>query len=241
MDARDNAPMTDTGDDDAGAVTDQPETEAHDRRSGLSWPLVVALVVAFAWLGGAFGWFIADRPADADSVDAGFCLDMIAHHEQAVEMALLELANGESPVVRGFAQEVVIFQQYEIGRMDEQLADWDMLRQDRGPTAMKWMGMATPADAMPGMATKRQLDQLRETKGAAADALFLDLMAEHHRGGLHMAGYAAQHAKDGDVRALAGVMKRNQSIEINEYRATALRLGFDIEIEPWVEAKAAGH
>ncbi|MBI3256366.1 MAG: hypothetical protein HYZ59_01110, partial [Actinobacteria bacterium] len=49
------------------------------------------------------------------------------------------------------------------------------------------------------------------------------------------------HAKDGDVRALAGVMKRNQSIEINEYRATALRLGFDIEIEPWVEAKAAGH
>lgn len=204
-------------------------------QSGLSWPLVLALVLACAWLAGALSWYIAERPAAADSVDAGFCLDMIAHHEQAVEMALIELANGESPVVKGFAQEVVIFQQYEIGRMDEQLGDWDMTRQDRGKAAMAWMEMPTPADAMPGMATAKQLAALRQAKGAAADALFLDLMAEHHRGGLHMTSYAAKKADDGDVAELASVMTRNQSVEINEYAATAKRLGFDIEIEPWTE------
>ncbi len=217
------------------------DQDANEQRSGPSWPRVIVLVVAFAWLAGAFGWFIADRPATPGSVDAGFCLDMIAHHEQAVEMALMELANGESPVVKGFAQEVVIFQQYEIGRMDEQLADWGMVRQDRGTTAMKWMGMAVPANAMPGMATQKQLTQLRESKGAAADGLFLDLMAEHHRGGVHMASYAAEHAKDAGVRALGAAMKRNQSIEINEYRDTVTRLGLDVEIEPYVSAETSGH
>ncbi len=239
--ARDNAPMTDTGDHGTGPATDQSETQKHDRRSGLSWPLVVALVAAFTWLGGTLGWFLSDRPPDADSVDVGFCLDMIAHHEQAVEMALIELANGEDPVVRGFAQEVVIFQQYEMGRMDEQLSDWGMDRRDRGRTAMEWMDMPTPASAMPGMATEEQLDRLQNAQGAAADALFLDLMAEHHRGGLHMADYAAEQAGDPDVRELASIMSRNQGVEINEYRATALRLGFDIEIEPWVRAKPDGH
>lgn len=226
---------------DASVDQPAPDQNVNGQRSGLSWPRVVVLVIAFAWLAGAFGWFIADRPATAGSVDAGFCLDMIAHHEQAVEMAIIELANGESPVVKGFAQEIIIFQQYEIGRMDEQLADWGLTRQDQGTTAMQWMGMAVPANAMPGMATEKHMSQLREAKGTEADGLFLDLMAEHHRGGVHMASYAAEHAKDAEVRALGVAMKRNQSIEINEYRDTVARLGLNVEIEPYVSAETAGH
>lgn len=218
-----------------------PLSANEKRRVPLSWPIAIALVVAVGWLGATIGWFISERPADPDSVDAGFYLDMIAHHEQAVEMALIEISNGDSPVVKGFAQEVVIFQQYEMGRMDQKLADWDMVRQDRGNVAMEWMGMPTPADSMPGMATPRQLAKLRDAKGRDADALFLDLMAEHHRGGLHMAAYAARKADDSGVRELASIMKRNQSLEIGEYRATAQRLGFDIEIEPWNEAEENSH
>lgn len=215
---------------------DTTEDETITQRSGMPLWRVVVLVAATAWLAGAFGWFISERPANADSVDVGFCLDMIAHHEQAVEMALIELSNGENHVVRSFAQEVVIFQQYEIGRMEEQLSDWGFKRQDRPEVAMKWMDMPVAANAMPGMATSKELKQLREAKGAAADALFLDLMAEHHRGGVHMADYAAKHGKDGGVKAIAKTMKRNQSVEINEYRSTAIRLGFDVEIDPYLEA-----
>lgn len=217
------------------------EDETITQRSGMPLWRVVVLVAATAWLAGAFAWFISERPASADSVDIGFCLDMIAHHEQAVDMALMELSNGENPVVRSFAQEVVIFQQYEIGRMEEQLSDWGFKRQDRPKVAMKWMGMPVAANAMPGMATSEQLKKLRDAQGAAADALFLDLMAEHHRGGAHMASYAADHANDGGVKTIAKAMERNQSVEINEYRSTAMRLGFDVEIDPYLEAEPTGH
>ena len=83
---------------------------------------------------------------------------------------------------------------------------------------------------MPGLATAEQMQALRDATGADADALFLELMSEHHRGGVHMAAYAAAHAKDADVRALATVMARNQRIDIEEFRQTAERFGLQADI-----------
>lgn len=72
---------------------------------GLSWGRAMALAAAMCWLGGAIGWTIAQRSdaVDLGSVDTGFYLDMIAHHEQAVEMSLVELGQGEDPTVLAFA------------------------------------------------------------------------------------------------------------------------------------------
>ena len=47
--------------------------------------------------------------------------------------------------------------------------------------------------------------------------MFLDLMTVHHRGGVEMAEYAAAHAADPKVRALAARMASQQSSEIEEY------------------------
>src|SRR3546814_13100297 len=83
---------------------------------GLAWRRVIAAVAAFAWLGGAIGWYIAqDRPPGPGSVDAGFYLHMPAHHAQGVQLALLQLDHGENRVVLGFATEVVLLQQYALG------------------------------------------------------------------------------------------------------------------------------
>ena len=201
---------------------------------GVSWPRVVAVVAAFSWLAGTVVWSLAqDRPPGPGSVDAGFYLDMAAHHEQGVQLALIELANGENPVVLGFAQEVVIFQQYELGRMDEQLREWGLTRGDREDMAMGWMGAPVPHDAMPGLATDQQIDELQRAQGQAADALFLDLMAEHHRGAVHMATYAAENSNSSAVRELAQRMARNQALEINEFAQTAQRFDLDVSIEPY--------
>jgi uncharacterized protein (DUF305 family) len=78
---------------------------------------------------------------------------------------------------------------------------------------------------------------LRNASFAEADALFLELMAEHHRGGIHMASYAAEHATTDDVGDLAAALAPLQAMEIDELRATALREGSDVDIEPYV----AGH
>jgi uncharacterized protein (DUF305 family) len=173
-----------------------------------------------------------DRPPSADSVDVGFLQDMLTHHDQAIGVATLTVAYGEDPVVRSFAREVLTFQSYEIGVMTQMLDEWGLTRGGRSDEAMAWMDMAVPVDQMPGLLTSDQLDQVQQARGAELDSLFLDLMAEHHRGGLHMAQEAAERADDDDVADLAARLERNQAGEINEYRMTAETLGFAIEIEP---------
>lgn len=234
--------MTDTG----NVHADDDNTDGDAKGDGVGWAPValrrVVLVVAVAlFFGGAVGYFFGvGQPPAVDSVDVGFYRDMTAHHDQAIEIALIELRNGENRTVRGFAQEIIIFQRWEMGRMHEQLVDWNA---PTGPqdTAMGWMGMPVPGRLMPGLATEDQLDALREARGADVDSLFLDLIAEHHRAGAQMAAYAAKEANDPDVRDLAAVMAKNQSIEIAEYRQTAENLGFDIDIAPYDPSEEAHH
>ena len=194
---------------------------------------VVALALVSLFVGSAITYALGqERSPGAGSVDVGFYQDMTTHHDQAVQLAQILLDNGENSTVRLFAEEVILAQRWELGWMYQELRDWgaSVERQD---TAMAWMGMAVPTNAMPGLATEEQVAALRDARGAEADALFLDLLAEHHRGGAHMASYAARRARDESVRELAATIERNQSVEIAEYRQLAARLGFDIEIEPY--------
>jgi len=200
--------------------------------SGLSWSRVAVLGAALLFFGFAVATFLGrDRQPGPDSVDVGFYQDMISHHDQALRMASLELTNGSDPVVRGFAQEVITFQSYELGVMERTLAEWGYGRADRSDTAMAWMGMPVPVEQMSGMQSEEEIDRLADSEGREADALFLELMAEHHAGGLHMSQTAGREARFDHVRELADRMTRNQSIEINEYAMTAEREGLPVEIQ----------
>lgn len=218
---------------DADAGGEGEGSEPVERSGGLSWGRALVLAVALAFLGFAVGLFVArDTPPGEDSVDVGFYRDMLTHHQQALGVATLELANGENATVRSYAREVLSFQSYEIGVMRQTLRDWGYPPDERPAEAMGWMGMGVPVEGMLGLLTDAQLDAMSAARGAEADTLFLELMAEHHRGGLHMARYATREAGDDGVRELAARMERNQAQEINEYRATAEREGFDVVIEP---------
>jgi uncharacterized protein (DUF305 family) len=94
------------------------------------------------------------------------------------------------------------------------------------------------------MATEAELDALNELHGEGADALFVPLMQDHHRGGIHMADYAATHATTGWVRAFAASMARNQRIEVNELEQARLRTGLPTNPPGYVPApvpSAEGH
>ncbi|WP_261575090.1 DUF305 domain-containing protein [Frankia gtarii] len=78
---------------------------------------------------------------------------------------------------------------------------------------------------MPGMATPNELRRLATIHGHDLDVLFLALMVHHHRGGLAMAQYAAQHADSDRTRSLARAMVLNQSIEIDQMQQDLTRLG----------------
>jgi len=191
-----------------------------------SWPRIVAGAVAMLVLGFGLGYATDAYTGRPGTVDVGFCQDMIDHHDQATYMARLAIANPTTdPAVRRFADEVVLAQRWEIGIMDTLLAGWGHGRGDPDRRAMGWMAMPTAVATMPGMQSDEALTTLRTATGRDADRLFLTMMSEHHQGGIHMAEFAAERARDPRVRDLAARFARNQTVETREYAALATRLG----------------
>lgn len=194
----------------------------------------LALAVAFAFLAGSLGYAIGSRNGDAevpsaDSADVGFLWDMIAHHEQAIVMAQYQIADGAEPRVTKFAREIVQSQSYEVGLMEAYLARWGQPRyRDEGEPAMGWMGHSMDVGEMPGMASEEELDRLADLDGRDLDALFLELMKQHHEGGVEMAEAGAEDVDDVAVRALASRIARYQAVEIKEMEMTRVDLGLPV-------------
>jgi uncharacterized protein (DUF305 family) len=143
---------------------------------------------------------------------------MRSHHDQAVQMAFMYLALPDTdPGLRVVARNILLSQGIDIGRMIQLLRDMDEPEAAaETDEAMAWMGMATPRDRMPGLATEEQLDEFGASRGAAADRMFVDLMTAHHQGGIHMAEFAATEADNDEVRAMAESMATSQAEEIAE-------------------------
>lgn len=190
----------------------------------------IAVTVAAAFLVGAIGYLVGVRVTESSAalnqVDVGFLQDMLDHHDQAVELSLLELANGEDRTAREFAQETIIFQRREIGLMERLLEEGGQPRGEVPREVMSWMNMTVPLSEMPGMATEVELDALAAARGADADRLFLELMREHHVGGIHMADWAAEFGENERARELARQIADYQRIEVREYTMLMERLGY---------------
>jgi uncharacterized protein (DUF305 family) len=190
----------------------------------------IGVAVAVAFLVGALGYLagvrLAESPDELSDTDIGFLQDMIDHHDQAVELSLLQLANGSDETARDFAQETIIFQRREIGIMETYLADGGANRGEVPRDVMGWMNMTTPLAEMDGMASPEQIAELEAARGADADRLFLELMREHHRGGIHMAEWAAEFGSNERVKELAARIAEYQRIEVKEYDLLMQKLGF---------------
>ncbi|MFB7785036.1 DUF305 domain-containing protein [Streptomyces vinaceus] len=84
----------------------------------------------------------------------------------------------------------------------------DMPGHDMGGAAAK------PGALMPGMATKEELAQLGAAEGRDAEVLYLQLMTDHHKGGVAMAQGCAQQCETPAERALAQGMVEAQQSEL---------------------------
>jgi uncharacterized protein (DUF305 family) len=214
--------------DDQPFEADPVDPEASPPRSNRwGW---IGIAAAVGFLLGAIGYLVGvkvtESPDQLSATDLGFLQDMIDHHDQAVELSLLELANGSDETARHFAQETIIFQRREIGIMETYLANGGAGLGDPDRDVMTWMNMASPLAEMPGMASAEQMDELEAARGEEADRLFLDLMREHHRGGIHMAEWAAEFGSNERVKDLAGRIAEYQRTEVSEYTRLMQKLGF---------------
>jgi len=108
------------------------------------------------------------------------------HHAQAIEMTALIESHTENKDLRSLGARISSSQSDEIKFMKR----WLAARGERiSPTIPEMPGMdmsSQPMALMPGMLTPKQMEALKEAKGAEFDHLFLTGMIQHHNGALIM-------------------------------------------------------
>lgn len=215
---------TDPEDDDHGLSEGSAAQGRSTGRRKLWWPAALAAslalclgVPALVASGTSASGTVSATPA-SDSPEAGFARDMAVHHQQAVDLSFIVRDRTANVPVRNLAFDIINTQANQRGMMTGWLDQWG-LTQSSQAKPMAWMKMDhayQPHDGslMPGMATNTQLDKLRGLSGRDAEIWYLQLMLEHHRGGVAMAqGYVDVAVNESEKR-LAQSMVVGQTSEI---------------------------
>ncbi|MET9685080.1 DUF305 domain-containing protein [Streptomyces coeruleorubidus] len=177
-----------------------------------------ALVAAGAITYAVAGDDGSGRIPSAESADAGFARDMAVHHQQAVEMSYIVRDRTKDEEVRRLAYDIAQTQANQRGMMLGWLDLWGLPKVSSEPP-MTWMDMGDMASGkdgalMPGMATNTEMKKLGELSGEQAEIFYLQLMTDHHQGGVHMAQGCADQCTVGVEKRLAQGMVDAQRSEI---------------------------
>ncbi|MEU4166400.1 DUF305 domain-containing protein [Streptomyces sp. NPDC026665] len=171
---------------------------------------------------GAITYAVADgddsgtRVPAADSADAGFARDMAVHHQQAVEMSYIVRDRTKDVEVRRLAYDIAQTQANQRGMLLGWLDLWELPKVS-ADAPMTWMGMGDMASGkdgslMPGMATNTEMKRLGTLDGKQAEVFYLQLMTDHHKGGIHMAeGCVAKCTVGVEKRLAQGMVDAQQS------------------------------
>ncbi|MCX5396633.1 DUF305 domain-containing protein [Streptomyces sp. NBC_00102] len=172
-----------------------------------------------------------------DSADAGFAQDMAVHHQQAVEMSFVVRDGTHDEDVRRLAYDIARTQSGQRGMLLGWLDLWGLPKVAPAGRPMAWMhagegtttdqpmegmegmghGAAHPdtAGSMTGMATRAELERLGAARGRDAEVLYLQLMTDHHKGGITMARSCAERCAVPAERRLAQGMMDAQQAELD--------------------------
>lgn len=179
--------------------------------------LAIALVLAGCSTppGGMAGMDHSSTPAPSPDVstvfnnaDEMFVTGMIAHHQQAIEMADLVLnKEGVDARVTTLALEIKDAQGPEIDEMNLWLEDWGI--------TMPGSGMEGMDHGSGGMMSEDDMSALEAASGADASRLFLEQMIQHHQGAIDMAQQELDNGENPDALELAQAIIDAQTAEIS--------------------------
>ena len=176
--------------------------------------VLAGLTVVLALAGGLIlgrGMSAQGTELVTDPVSLGFARDMSTHHAQAVEMSEIAHRRSTDPDLTYMAFDILSTQQGQIGIMSGYLDLWEQPFSGEDEP-MAWMGHG---GAMPGMASKAEIEQLRTLPVAAMEEQYLRLMIRHHRGAVPMADAASDGAKSAELSRLAADISAGQQSEID--------------------------
>ena len=155
---------------------------------------------------------------EATAADLAFVEAMIAHHEQAVELAELAPGRAADAELIDLASRMRAAQAAEADAMRSWL---DRRRTRELPTDDHGH------EAMRGEISRSTLDQAAELDGAAFDELFIAAMVPHHRGAVEMAEARLAEVGDPAVARWARAIATSQSLEIDRMLEIEARLAQD--------------
>ncbi|MFI7286477.1 DUF305 domain-containing protein [Streptomyces anulatus] len=177
------------------------------------------------------------RVPGASSADAGFARDMAVHHQQAVEMSFVVRDRTDDEDVRRLAYDIANTQANQRGMLLGWLDLWELPKvAPGGERPMAWMagtgghehgghgsggaeaGSGADGVLMPGMASRPELARLDRLDGDEAEVFFLQLMTDHHKGGVAMAEACASLCAVPAEQRLARGMVEGQRSELGLMR-----------------------
>ena len=145
-----------------------------------------------------------DSVAPFNNQDVNFAMQMVQHHEQAIEMAQLILdKDGIDQRVTELAQNIKDAQGPEIEEMNSWLIGW-------GSESASMDGMDMGGDTM----SADDMAALESATGVEASRLFLEQMTVHHNGAIAMAEIQLDAGEDVAAVALAQTIIDAQTAEI---------------------------
>lgn len=209
-------------------TTSTPARAARPKRAGRLTGLVayavLALLLAGCGGGGDDAAPEATRTASNGDVfndaDVEFATAMIPHHAQALEMVAMTVERDLDPEVAALTEEIRGAQVPEVEQMSDWLTAWD---EDVPATSLDHANAHGDAhdqkglegtEDMPGMMSAEDMEALESSSDADFQALWLEMMVEHHRGAVEMARAEQNDGEFADAVALAESIESSQTAEI---------------------------
>lgn len=147
--------------------------------------------------------------------DVMFAMNMVAHHQQAIEMSDMLLAKSDvDGRVADLAERIRAAQQPEIEHMNEMLAGWGIEMSDDASGTHHDMGGSGG-----GMMSEEDMAALEAAPGPEASRLFVEQMIMHHEGAVEMAEAEVEGGENADAVEMAERIISDQSSEIAEMEA----------------------
>ena len=157
------------------------------------------------------------------SADVEFLQGMIVHHEQAIIMSNMADERTNNKTIIDLAKRIDVSQEDEINFMEswlKQRNEYMNKMQDKHHMHMSMVGMATP----------KQLNDLRNSKSTDFDRLFLQLMITHHDGALEMVEELKKYpgnAYDPVLNEFVSDLVNDQGVEIERMNGILVSLSND--------------
>ena len=158
------------------------------------------------------GHMMGDGTQMSQNIDQHFIVQMIPHHEGAIDMAKIALQKSKRPEIISLANGIIEAQTREINDMTSWYQSWFGSAPPQGGIGMQGGGMMH----MSGMTGDTSV--LSSVSAADFDREFIDQMIPHHEMAVMMASMLAATTNRAEMKTLADNIITSQSREIEMMR-----------------------